>query len=89
MNRFTYKNNGGKSLDGFPYVIESDNILKSDTIFKEKSGFDVVKCPWIGCSIEFNISNDYLTKLLSVIFYIRIYQSVADDIRNLLVAKKK
>jgi len=55
LKRFIYKNRGGKPLEGFPVVIDAEDILKADEIFKKQTGIDPVKSPWVGCSVEFNI----------------------------------
>jgi hypothetical protein len=50
MKTFTYKNN--KKNGEVMFVCQAEDLLAADKIFLEKTGFDVIKCPWIGCIIE-------------------------------------
>ena len=51
--KFKYWNNKTKARESllFEVVIDDGDILKADKLFKEKTGLDIIKCPWIGCEI--------------------------------------
>jgi hypothetical protein len=51
--KFVYRNN---KEEGHPVILEviADDILVADQILKNEKKLDPVKCPWIGCSIEYD-----------------------------------
>lgn len=50
MNTYTYFDHKKEQL---LLQVEAENILEADKVFKEKTGIDAVKAPYIGCSIKF------------------------------------
>lgn len=50
MIKFTYKNTKTGEIIK---IIEAATILEADTILKNETGFDVLKCMWIACIPEF------------------------------------
>ena len=50
MNKYSYRSyKNGELL----YECFADDILEADKQLKTATGYDAVKCSWIGCSIEF------------------------------------
>lgn len=56
MNKYTYWSNKTKAHEKEMLVVYAKDILDADETFKKETGFDPIKCPWIGCCVEFNVN---------------------------------
>ena len=49
--KFKYWNNKQSARGSLLLEVSANDILEADKELKEKTGLDVIKCPWIGCEI--------------------------------------
>lgn len=49
--QFKYTDLKSKQKASASIIIEADNILVADNLYRDKTGFDVLKCPWIACEV--------------------------------------
>lgn len=52
MNHYIYYDNKVIWRGGIAFECDAENILEADKLFKEATGKDVVKMPWIGCDFK-------------------------------------
>ena len=52
MKTYIYWNNSKQWHGEILLKVKANSILEADEMLKNKTGYDAVKCVWIGCTVE-------------------------------------